>query len=147
MSTGKGLRSRRDSHLPGFIRSAKKGGDQTQVCVRIPQALRDSFENAQRILREQGKDMQLAEVVRLAIEDACRLVAELYGNDLSKGDRESTQGVEDSSRLAVEESGSSSVFDGQSEALEDPPLTGSRATAKESSGVGFAAKGDRDGSR
>lgn len=154
MTTGKGLRSKRDPQLPGFIRSSPKAGEQAQICVRIPQALRNSFEQAQLLLREHGMDMQLAEVVRLAIQDACRLVAERYGdadpvasNDLGEAHTGDKLEVKDSSRHAVEESGSSSVFDGQSETLEDPPLTGSRATAKESSGVVFAGEGGRNGAR
>jgi len=145
MSTGKGLRSRRDPHLPGFIRSAKNGGDQTQVCVRIPQTLRDSFEKAQCMLRERGKEMQLADVVRLAIEDACRLVTELYGDELSEAGKENSQGVEHSSHGPVEEWGAKKNGGVSSTKSEAPTPQGSRTTQSVERGGGF--DGDEEVSR
>lgn len=144
MSTGKGLRSRRDPHLPGFIRSAKNGGDQTQVCVRIPQTLRDSFEKAQCMLRERGKEMQLADVVRLAIEDACRLVTELYGDELSEAGKENSQGVEHSSHGPVEEWGRKK-WRGFFHKIGSPHPSGSRTTQSVERGGGF--DGDEEVSR
>lgn len=147
MSTGKGSRSKRDPHLPGFIRNAQKAGEQAQICVRIPQTLRNSFERAQHVLRERGMDMQLADVVRLAIQDACRLVAERYGDtdhvasdNLGKTDTRNTQGVEHSSNGPVEECGAEAKNSGSSTNSEAPTPQGSRSARSVERGGGFEGK-------
>lgn len=144
MSTGKGLRGRRDSHLPEFIRSAQKVGEHAQICVRVPQTLRDSFEQAQHVLREHGMDMQLADVVRLAIQDACRVVAERYGdaNNVASEDQGdagtgNTHGVEHSSNGPVEEWGAEAKNSGSSTNSEAPTPQGSRSTRSVERGGGF----------
>lgn len=142
---------------PAFIRPLEGDGEQVQVSFRIGVLEKARFEAAQATLRNHGKDMQIADVLRTALRDAANYVEQRYPKGRGEaGIRDDEQlrkpsygatrnSVEDSSRNTVEESGSWRVFDGQSKTLQDPPLTGSMATGKEPSGVGATAEENRDG--
>lgn len=64
--------------LPSYIVKSDKGEQQTQISVRIPVSLHKDFESAKTALRKKGFDMQLATVVRLALENAIQTAKKQY---------------------------------------------------------------------
>jgi hypothetical protein len=154
MSTSKGLRSKKGANLPRFIQESQKTGKQAQISVRIPLALHRSFEQARQTLREHGRDMQMADLVRSAIQDACEAVADHYGTAGESVAPKSDVGClaskndgEHSSRGCGEEWGAKGDGDDQSPSTEAPPLTGSGPLEKAEPGVELPRAGGRDGAR
>lgn len=154
MSSSKGLHSKKGSHLPRFIQESQKTGKHAQVSVRIPLALHGSFERARQTLRKHGMDMQMADLVRTAIQDACQAVAKHYGraneSPVDKSTEEclgSNDDGEHSSHGHGEECGAPGDGDDQSTATGAPPLTGSGPLDKAEPGVGLPRAGGRDGER
>lgn len=152
MKLCKGFKGARSAMLPGFIHESQRAAKQTQISVRIPLELRARFDQAQATLREHGYDMQLADLVRIAIQDACDLVSERYSQiEASTGaSRASKEGGnnsfgEHSSHGPVEEWGAKKNGGVSSTKSEAPTPQGSRTTRSVERGGGF--EGDEEVSR
>lgn len=65
---------------PSFIRQLAKSGSSTQVACRVPSHVKERYDKAQKLLRQHGEDMQIADVVRAALEDAAEFVERRYGS-------------------------------------------------------------------
>lgn len=65
---------------PSFIRQLAKSGSSTQVACRVPSHVKERFDKAQKLLRQYGEDMQIADVIRAALEEAASFVERKYGS-------------------------------------------------------------------
>lgn len=64
---------------PCYVKAYDGALETVQISARIPIELKQKFEGAQEILRRYGKDMQLNDVMRNALQDAVSHVEERYG--------------------------------------------------------------------
>lgn len=65
---------------PSFIHPLEKGGSSTQIACRIPTHVKERIDKAQKLLRQHGEDMQIADIVRAALEEAASFVERRYGS-------------------------------------------------------------------
>lgn len=79
---------------PAFIRPLESE-EQVQISFRISKSEKTRFDNAQEILKTKHKDMQIAEVLRAAMRQACEYVEKTYGNmPINKNSDKSEPGKE-----------------------------------------------------
>lgn len=71
-------RTRNDGRKPPYIHPLIKDEACVQLSCRIPVGEKDRIDNAVRLLRECGEDMQIVDIVRKALADAAEYVERHY---------------------------------------------------------------------